>query len=378
MGILTERGHWRFGGAVYICFIFECIFVGCIEDLPPNSRHDYIVVFSEELTVAQQHSLLNEILGDQDLWEPVEGRRPFTKDIPSDFIAIRLKDSKQTVSLISKHSKVKYVVPDKVITVKLAKSDVILPREQAARTLQSIPDNYDASKLWDQGFSGQQIKVAIFDTGIDLNHKHFNHIADRSEWTDENTLLDGLGHGTFVAGVVASKHGPCHGFAENAEIHTFRVFTQRQMSFTSWFLDAFNYAIQASPLRLRTRAPPHARASAPPPSPAERRYASRPSTPLAAATTTSHAQGPPGSRGCTCSTSPSAGPTTATGPSWTRSAARRRRRASRRARAEGAHAGPRRATRPPPRRAAAPRHRPATPRRARRAPGGRGGGGAGA
>ena len=45
-------------------------------------------------------------------------------------------------------------------------------------------------------------------------------------------------------GVVAGKHKDCHGFAEEAEINTFRVFTQRQMSFTSWFLDAFNYAIQ--------------------------------------------------------------------------------------------------------------------------------------
>ena len=37
----------------------------------------------------------------------------------------------------------------------------------------------------------------------------------------------------------------CDGYGVQAEIHTFRVFTQRQMSFTSWFLDAFNYAIQS-------------------------------------------------------------------------------------------------------------------------------------
>ncbi len=44
------------------------------------------------------------------------------------------------------------------------------------------------------------------------------------------------GHGTFVAGVVAGKNKDCQGFAEEAEIHTFRVFTQRQMSFTSWYV----------------------------------------------------------------------------------------------------------------------------------------------
>ncbi len=81
-----------------------------------------------------------------------------------------------------------------------------------------------------------------------MSFKYLKDIAThtctlRSNWTDEDTLEDRLGHGTFVAGVVASKFASCLGFAQDAEIHTFRVFTQRQMSFTSWFLDAFNYAV---------------------------------------------------------------------------------------------------------------------------------------
>jgi membrane-bound transcription factor site-1 protease len=52
----------------------------------------------------------------------------------------------------------------------------------------------------------------------------------------------GLGHGTFVAGLIASKD-ECLGFAPDAELHIFRVFTNNQVSYTSWFLDAFNYAI---------------------------------------------------------------------------------------------------------------------------------------
>uniref|UniRef100_A0A8C6P5X6 Membrane-bound transcription factor peptidase, site 1 n=1 Tax=Nothobranchius furzeri TaxID=105023 RepID=A0A8C6P5X6_NOTFU len=52
----------------------------------------------------------------------------------------------------------------------------------------------------------------------------------------------GLGHGTFVAGVIASMR-ECQGFAPDSELHIFRVFTNNQVSYTSWFLDAFNYAI---------------------------------------------------------------------------------------------------------------------------------------
>lgn len=96
-----------------------------------------------------------------------------------------------------------------------------------------------------------------------------------------SSCFSGLGHGTFVAGVIASMR-ECQGFAPDSELHIFRVFTNNQVpqaqyilawclnastykeikqqiltqikpnicalstfkvSYTSWFLDAFNYAI---------------------------------------------------------------------------------------------------------------------------------------
>ena len=97
--------------------------------------------------------------------------------------------------------------------------------------------------LWQKGFSGSGVKTGVFDTGVASDHPHFRKIVERSNWTHEDTLKDQLGHGTFVAGVVASQDAQCPGFAPDAEIHTFRVFTNDQVSYTSWFLDAFNYAI---------------------------------------------------------------------------------------------------------------------------------------
>lgn len=52
---------------------------------------------------------------------------------------------------------------------------------------------------------------------------------ERSNWTHENTLEDGLGHGSFVAGVVGSHAQECPGFAPDVELHTFRVFTNDQV-----------------------------------------------------------------------------------------------------------------------------------------------------
>ena len=99
-----------------------------------------------------------------------------------------------------------------------------------------------ADYLWNLGITGAGIKVAIFDTGLPKNHPHFKKVKERTNWTNEKTLDDKLGHGTFVAGLIASSK-ECLGFAPDAELHIYRVFTSNQVSYTSWFLDAFNYAI---------------------------------------------------------------------------------------------------------------------------------------
>ena len=100
-----------------------------------------------------------------------------------------------------------------------------------------------AEALWKLGHSGAKVRTGVFDTGVRADHPHFRKVKERSNWTHEDTLSDGLGHGTFVAGVVASQDATCPGFAPDAEVHTFRVFTNDQVSYTSWFLDAFNYAM---------------------------------------------------------------------------------------------------------------------------------------
>lgn len=52
---------------------------------------------------------------------------------------------------------------------------------------------------------------------------------ERTNWTDEDTLNDGLGHGTFVTGVISSQFPDCPGFAPDVEIYAFRVFTNQQV-----------------------------------------------------------------------------------------------------------------------------------------------------
>ncbi|KAK4468020.1 hypothetical protein MN116_008198 [Schistosoma mekongi] len=127
-----------------------------------------------------------------------------------------------------------------------------------------------AEYAWSRGLCGNGVRVGIFDTGLaPSDHKHFllSNIVERTDWTvdmvnkssdDSIEALDRHGHGTFVTGLIAAQNPnfyywnskqrddsncPPWGFAPQADLFIFRVFTDTQVSYTSWFLDAFNYAI---------------------------------------------------------------------------------------------------------------------------------------
>ncbi|GAM18904.1 hypothetical protein SAMD00019534_020790, partial [Acytostelium subglobosum LB1] len=120
-------------------------------------------------------------------------------------------------------------------------------RPTVGRRLQSaklqVTDMLNAHVLWENGFTGKGTKVAVFDTGLHQDHKHFRNVKEVQDYTNEKIYNDELGHGTFVTGVIASDHEGCPGFAPDASLYIFRVFTSKKLSYTSWFLDAFNYAI---------------------------------------------------------------------------------------------------------------------------------------
>lgn len=40
-------------------------------------------------------------------------------------------------------------------------------------------------------FLGQGVRVAVFDTGLAENYPHIRHIAERTDWTNEQTADDG-------------------------------------------------------------------------------------------------------------------------------------------------------------------------------------------
>ena len=92
---------------------------------------------------------------------------------------------------------------------------------EIARTLR-------ADVLWQKGHKGEGVRVAVFDTGLGKNHVNFDSVEERSNWTDEDTLEDKIGHGSFVAGCIGASSTQCPGLAPKAALLTMKVFTNDQ------------------------------------------------------------------------------------------------------------------------------------------------------
>ena len=83
------------------------------------------------------------------------------------------------------------------------------------------------------------MKVAIFDSGVS------NEIPVEmcKDFTNDKNCKDYSGHGTFISSIFSSRDLGCPGIVPDAEVYMFKVFNAEQESFTSWFLEAFNYAM---------------------------------------------------------------------------------------------------------------------------------------
>ncbi|KAB2609923.1 membrane-bound transcription factor site-1 protease-like [Pyrus ussuriensis x Pyrus communis] len=257
-------------------------------NLPPNSsgsetnRQNYVVRFVEYRRAEELREYLKSSVR-SDGWDWIERNNP-AKKYPTDFGLVWIEESSRetVVSEIGSLGMVKDVNadvrygrgllaegkrdkvgafvdgekrPGKILTAmsfseadgdafySAASNYSVSWRRRLMSQRSQVTSMFGAESLWEKGYAGAKVKMAIFDTGIRADHPHFRNIKERTNWTNEDTLNDNLGHGTFVAGVIAGVDAECLGFAPDTEIYAFRVFTDAQVSYTSWFLDAFNYAI---------------------------------------------------------------------------------------------------------------------------------------
>lgn len=104
-----------------------------------------------------------------------------------------------------------------------------------------------APDVWEMGFTGSGIRVAVVDTGVDGQHPDLvGRVVEEKDFTGEGAG-DGNGHGTHVAGIVAgsgaASDGKYRGVAPDALILSARVLGSGGSGQQSWVMAGIEWAV---------------------------------------------------------------------------------------------------------------------------------------
>ncbi|MBN3544985.1 S8 family serine peptidase [Fictibacillus barbaricus] len=110
----------------------------------------------------------------------------------------------------------------------------------------SVPQ-IGAPTLWESGFTGKGVKVAVLDSGIDKNHPDLaSQIDEAVSFVPGETVDDKHGHGTHVASTVlgtgAASEGKNKGVAPEARLLVGKVLNDAGSGLDSWIIDGMEWA----------------------------------------------------------------------------------------------------------------------------------------
>lgn len=108
-----------------------------------------------------------------------------------------------------------------------------------------------AKSLWVEGTQGEGVKIAVIDSGCDINHESLkNNIAGVRNFTDEDgksstIVTDRVGHGTHVVGTIAANgdNNTILGVAPRSSIYVLKAIDRTGSGKLSWVVNAIYYAI---------------------------------------------------------------------------------------------------------------------------------------
>ena len=181
-----------------------------------------------------------------------------------------IKGSAKAIKELTKLSNIHYIWENKRVyiswdkerdlneTLKLLETGKFTPTlNQSVRLIQ-------ATELWKLGYNGSGILVAVLDTGIDYTHPDLDDMDDNPNTTDpkviysvsfvdfdydgvpDETPMDGFGHGTHVAGIIAgtgkASNGTYKGVAPGAYLMNVKVLSNYGWGDWSWIISGIEYA----------------------------------------------------------------------------------------------------------------------------------------
>lgn len=105
-------------------------------------------------------------------------------------------------------------------------------------------------EVWAQGLDGTGVTVAVLDTGIDASHPDLaGKVVATANFSEEASAVDGHGHGTHVASIVAgtgaASGGRYTGVAPKASLMVGKVLNNDGRGSLSWAIDGMEWAAHA-------------------------------------------------------------------------------------------------------------------------------------
>ncbi|GAA3484783.1 S8 family serine peptidase [Streptomyces yanii] len=110
----------------------------------------------------------------------------------------------------------------------------------------SVPQ-IGAPEAWAKGVDGKGVKVAVLDTGVDLNHADVkDRVTATQSFVPGATVQDGNGHGTHVASTIAgsgaNSGGKYKGVAPGADLLVGKVLNDSGSGQYSWIMNGMEWA----------------------------------------------------------------------------------------------------------------------------------------
>ncbi|MDF2051142.1 S8 family peptidase [Arthrobacter sp. Cr_A7] len=195
------------------------------------------------------------------------GEGPAIGDTGAHVIKVPAGKELQLIDALSRNPVVEYAEPDQVANA--ATADTFFDRQYALQnTGQPYTNNFsqpgvepkvaridiaagtldadiDAVEAW-KITPGTDIKVAVLDSGVDLDHPDINpKVVARANFSGAATNEDKYGHGTHVAGIVAASHNTAGvaGVCPGCLILAGKVLDDRGIGSTSGVASGIDWAV---------------------------------------------------------------------------------------------------------------------------------------
>lgn len=140
-------------------------------------------------------------------------------------------------------------VPPSAAAAKLAKgaTKMWLSHKVRVNLAESVPQ-IGAPQAWAAGHDGKGVKVAVLDTGADLNHPDLaGKVVANQSFVPGESVADGHGHGTHVAATVAgtgaASGGSRKGVAPGADLMVGKVLNNAGSGQDAWIIAGMQWAV---------------------------------------------------------------------------------------------------------------------------------------